>query len=77
MVALANNITMVVTFALRLIRAMLTRLLEGEDLFQFRDIRVVGLLVALHAVMVSMPHSSVISSGAQEVGVRWEWECGY
>ena len=67
-VALSNNVSMVATFALRLMRAMLGLLVEGEDSFQYRDMRVVTVLVTVHAVFCSIPYSTIISSTASEVG---------
>ena len=66
-VALGNNVTMVATFALRVMRAMLGQLMDGEESFRYRDMRIVGALVPLHAVICSVPYSSVISNAAPEV----------
>ncbi|CAI8032881.1 Protein virilizer homolog [Geodia barretti] len=66
-VALSNNVSMVATFALRLMRAMLGLLVEGEDSFQYRDMRVVTVLVTVHAVFCSIPYSTIISSTASEI----------
>lgn len=67
-VALSNNVGMVATFALRLMRTMLGQLVEGEDSFRYRDMRVVSVLVTVHAVFCSVPYSSAISNMAPEVG---------
>ena len=67
-VALSNNVSMVATFALRLMHAMLGQLVEGEDSFRYQDMRVVTILVTVHAVFCSVPYSTIISNGAQEVG---------
>ena len=66
-VTLSNNVAVVATFALRLMRAMLGQLVEGEDSFRYRDVRVVTVLVSVHAVFCSIPYSSIISSTASEV----------
>ena len=66
-VALSNNVSMVATFALRLMRVMLGLLVEGEDSFRYRDMRVVSVLVTVHAVFCSIPYSSIISNTAPEV----------
>ena len=71
-VALSNNVSMVATFALRLMRVMLGLLVEGEDSFRYRDMRVVSVLVTVHAVFCSIPYSSIISNTAPEVrGFYW------
>ena len=68
-VTLSNNVAVVATFALRLMRAMLGQLVEGEDSFRYRDMRVVTVLVSVHAVFCSIPYSSIISSTASEVRI--------
>ena len=64
----AGSIVNLATFALQLIKAMLTSLLSDGD-YQLRDMRVVSALLALHTVLCSAPYSSVISSAAPEVRV--------
>ena len=62
----AGGIVNLATFALQLIKTMLTSLLSDGD-YQLRDTRVVSALLAVHTVLCSAPYSSVISSAAPEV----------
>ena len=64
----AGSIVNLATFALQLLKAMLTSLLSDGD-YQLRDTRVVSALLAVHTVLCSAPYSSVISSAAPEVKV--------
>ena len=64
----ASSIVNLATFALQLLKAMLTSLLSDGD-YQLRDTRVVSALLAIHTVLCSAPYSSVISSAAPEVKV--------
>ena len=62
----AGSIVNLATFALQLLKAMLTSLLSNGD-YQLRDVRVVSALLGVHTVLCSAPYSSVISSAAPEV----------
>lgn len=68
-VALSNNVSIVATFAIRLMHAMLGLLAEGEGSFRYRDMRVVTVLITVHAVFCSIPYSSIISNTASEVHI--------
>ena len=70
-VALSNNVSVVATFALKLMRAMLGVLVEGENSFRYRDTRVVAVLVTVHAVFCSIPYSSIISNSAPEASLMY------
>jgi hypothetical protein len=66
----AGSIVNLATFALQLLKAMLTSLLSDGD-YQLRDARVVSALLGVHTVLCSAPYSSVISSAAPEVKVQY------
>ena len=65
----AGSIVNLATFALQLLKAMLTSLLSDGD-YQLRDARVVSALLGVHTVLCSAPYSSVISSAAPEVKIQ-------
>ena len=65
----AGSIVNLATFALQLLKVMLTSLLSDGD-YQLRDARVVSALLGVHTVLCSAPYSSVISSAAPEVKVQ-------
>uniref|UniRef100_A0A1X7SGY9 Uncharacterized protein n=1 Tax=Amphimedon queenslandica TaxID=400682 RepID=A0A1X7SGY9_AMPQE len=54
------------SFSLRLLRLLLTELLDNGS-FQFRDTRVLNSLFSLHTVMYSTPHSGVFQLSAPEI----------
>ena len=66
----AGSIVNLATFALQLLKVMLTSLLSDGD-YQLRDARVVSALLAIHTVLCSAPYSSVISSAAPEVKIQY------
>ena len=69
-VAHAGSIVNLATFALQLLKAMLSSLLSDGS-YQLRDTRVVSALLGVHTVLCSAPYSSVISSAAPEVKVQY------
>ena len=66
----AGSIVNLATYALQLLKAMLTSLLSDGN-YQLRDARVVSALLAIHTVLCSAPYSSVISSAAPEVKAQY------
>ena len=54
------------TFALRVVKTVLLRLLADGD-YQYKDTRIVAALLRVHMVLCSAPQSSVVSNATPDV----------
>lgn len=65
-VANTSIVCLLVTFALRVVKTVLLRLLSDGN-YQYKDTRIVAALLRVHMVLCSAPQSSVVSNATHDV----------